>query len=149
MTDLWPKLPLKEWEDTRATLHLWMQIVGKTRLALAPMQNHWWQVPSYVTTRGLATSPMPYGERTVDMELDFVDHQESCSNVMRNNAALRDHPSFKEAEPRMRALWLANAQAALEKNESTFALLSIKDLLDPKGLVAALAAKGYTVEQPE
>ncbi|MEW6762260.1 MAG: TraB/GumN family protein [Pseudomonadota bacterium] len=82
-------------------------------------------------------------------KLDFVDHQESCANVMRNNAALRDHPAFKEAEPRMRALWLANAQAALEKNESTFALLSIKDLLDPKGLVAALAAKGYTVEQPE
>ncbi len=82
-------------------------------------------------------------------KLDFVDHQESCSNVMRNNAALRDHPSFKEAEPRMRALWLANAEAALAKNASTFALLSIKDLLDPKGLVAALAAKGYTVEQPE
>ena len=72
--DPWPQLPLDQWEDTRATLHLWMQIVGKTRLALAPMQNHWWQVPSYVTTRGLATSPMPYGERTVDMELDFVDH---------------------------------------------------------------------------
>ena len=82
-------------------------------------------------------------------KLDFVDHQESCANAMRNNAALRDHPAFKDAEPRLRALWLANAEAALAKNETTFALLSIKDLLDPKGLVAAFAAKGYTVEQPD
>lgn len=82
-------------------------------------------------------------------KLDFVDHGESCANVMRNNAALREHPAFKEAEPRMRALWLANAESALAKNASTFALLSIKDILDPKGLVAALAAKGYAVEQPE
>ena len=73
--DSWPELPLEEWEDTRATLHRWMQMVGKTRLALAPMQNHWWQVASYVTSRGLATSPMPHGERTVEMELDFVDHR--------------------------------------------------------------------------
>lgn len=72
--DSWPPLPLEAWEDTRATLHRWMQIVGKTRLALAPMQNHWWQVPSYVSSRGLATSPMPCGERTVEIELDFVDH---------------------------------------------------------------------------
>ena len=82
-------------------------------------------------------------------KLDFVDQQKSCSDVMRNNAALRDHPAFKEAEPRLRALWIANAEAALAKNASTFALLSIKDLLDPKGLVATLAAKGYKVEQPE
>lgn len=72
--DSWPELPLQGWDDTRATLHLWTQIVGKTRLALAPMQNHWWQVASYVTSRGLATSPMPHGERTVEMELNFVDH---------------------------------------------------------------------------
>jgi uncharacterized protein DUF5996 len=70
----WPPLPLDGWEDTRATLHLWTQIVGKTRLALAPMQNHWWQVASYVTTRGLGTSPMPYGDRTVELEFDFIDH---------------------------------------------------------------------------
>jgi hypothetical protein len=72
--DAWPELPLQEWEDTRATLHLWTQIVGKTRLALAPMQNHWWQVAAYVTARGLATSPMPCGERTAEMEFDFIDH---------------------------------------------------------------------------
>src|SRR5512138_2036763 len=71
----WPALPLAEWQDTCATLHRWLQIVGKTRLALAPMQNHWWQVTLYLTSRGLATSPMPTGERTVDVELDFIDHQ--------------------------------------------------------------------------
>lgn len=81
-------------------------------------------------------------------KLDF-NEQESCSNAIRNSAVLRDHPAFQGAEERHRAMWLANAEAALAKNASTFALLSMKDLLDPKGLMAALAAKGYTVEQPE
>jgi uncharacterized protein DUF5996 len=71
----WPALPLTEWRDTYTTLHRWLQMVGKTRLALAPMQNHWWQVVLYVTTRGLGTSPMPVGERSLEIELDFVDHQ--------------------------------------------------------------------------
>ncbi|MGH7593901.1 MAG: DUF5996 family protein [Gemmatimonadales bacterium] len=71
----WPALPLDSWSDTCDTLHLWTQIVGKTRLALAPMQNHWWQVPLYVTPRGLTTSAMPAGTRTFSVEFDFVDHQ--------------------------------------------------------------------------
>lgn len=71
----WPELPLKEWQDTYDTLHLWSQIVGKTRLALAPMQNHWWQAALYVTSRGLGTSPMPYGDRTLEVEFDFIDHK--------------------------------------------------------------------------
>ncbi|HMI58331.1 MAG TPA: DUF5996 family protein, partial [Gemmatimonadaceae bacterium] len=58
---VWPALPLASWSDTRDTLHMWTQIVGKTRLALAPMVNHWWQVPLYVSARGLTTSWMPYG----------------------------------------------------------------------------------------
>jgi hypothetical protein len=70
----WPPLPLAEWEDTRATLHMWTQIVGKTRLALAPMENHWWQVALYVTPRGLTTSAMPFGTRTVAVDFDFLDH---------------------------------------------------------------------------
>ena len=81
-------------------------------------------------------------------KLDF-NEQESCSNAIRNSAVLRDHPAFQGAEERHRAMWLANAEAALAKNSSTFAVLSMKDLLDPKGLMAMLAAKGYTVEQPE
>lgn len=81
-------------------------------------------------------------------QLDFAE-QESCSNAIRNSAVLRDHPAFQGAEERHRAMWLANAEAALAKNTSTFAVLAIKDLLDPKGLMAMLAAKGYQVEQPE
>ena len=57
--EVWPSLPLDGWRDTYATLHLWTQIIGKVRLALAPMINHWWQVTLYVTSRGLTTSPMP------------------------------------------------------------------------------------------
>jgi uncharacterized protein DUF5996 len=72
--ETWPLLPLERWEDTCNTLQLWTQIVGKTRLALAPMQNHWWQVPLYVTARGLGTSPIPHGERTFEVDFDFVDH---------------------------------------------------------------------------
>jgi hypothetical protein len=70
----WPALPLNEWQDTYATLHMWTQIVGKTRLALAPMENHWWQVALYVTSRGLTTSAMPYGERAFAVDFDFIDH---------------------------------------------------------------------------
>jgi len=71
----WPALPLAEWRDTYATLHMWTQIVGKTRLALAPMQNHWWQVALYVTPRGVTTSAMPSGTRTLAADFDFLDHQ--------------------------------------------------------------------------
>ena len=73
--DPWPALPLAEWRDTYATLHRWLQMVGKTRLALAPMQNHWWQVTLYLTSRGMSTSPMPCGDRSVDVELDFLQHR--------------------------------------------------------------------------
>ncbi len=71
----WPSLPFAAWHDTCATLHLWTQIVGKIRLAQAPLINHWWQVPLYVTSRGLTTSPIPYGGRTFQIDFDFVDHR--------------------------------------------------------------------------
>jgi len=71
----WPALPPEAWEDTRQTLHMWTQIVGKIRMELAPHVNHWWHVPLYVTTRGLGTSPMPYRSRFVEIDFDFVDHQ--------------------------------------------------------------------------
>jgi hypothetical protein len=71
----WPPLPLADWEDTYHTLHMWTQIVGKTRLALAPMENHWWQTALYVTSRGLTTSPMPWKTRTVTVDFDFIAHQ--------------------------------------------------------------------------
>ena len=71
----WPRLALADWAPTQSTLHRWTQIVGKTRLALAPMQNHWWQVVLYVTDRGLTTSPIPYKGRTFDVSFDFVEHK--------------------------------------------------------------------------
>jgi len=70
----WPALPFIGWQDTCATLHMWTQVVGKIRLALEPMVNHWWQVPLYVTATGLTTSPMPYGARSVQIDFDFCRH---------------------------------------------------------------------------
>lgn len=72
--DAWPPLPLEEWEDTRATLHMWTQVVGKIRMKQTPLVNHWWNVPLYVTARGLTTSAMPYEERTFEIDFDFIDH---------------------------------------------------------------------------
>ena len=71
---MWPRLTLSEWEDTRDTLHLWTQIVGKVRLALEPMINHWWQTTLYVSARGLTTSLMHADGRGLEIEFDFVDH---------------------------------------------------------------------------
>jgi hypothetical protein len=73
--EAWPDLPLAAWRDTCATLHLWTQVVGKVRLARAPMINHWWQVPLYVTSRGLTTSPIPDGVRTFAITFDFIAHR--------------------------------------------------------------------------
>jgi hypothetical protein len=71
----WPALPLDSWKDNCATLHMWTQIVGKVRLALTPLVNHWWNVPLYVTANGLTTSRMPYGERSIEIWFDFLHHQ--------------------------------------------------------------------------
>jgi hypothetical protein len=72
---VWPSLPLDEWKDTYATLHMWTQIVGKTRLALCPKENHWWHVALYVTARGLTTLPIPHGTTVFEVEFDFIDHR--------------------------------------------------------------------------
>src|SRR6266566_3677265 len=71
----WPPLPYADWQDSCATLHMWTQIVGKVRLALSPPVNHWWSSTLYVTSRGLTTSPIPYGRRTFEVSFDFVDHK--------------------------------------------------------------------------
>ncbi len=72
--ECWPALPLESWKDTYATLHMWAQIVGKVRLALTPLVNHWWNVPLYVTARGLTTSAIPYGRGVFKIQFDFIDH---------------------------------------------------------------------------
>jgi len=72
--DIWPALPEAAWGDTRDTLQLWMQIVGKVRLALMPAINHTWNVTLYPTVRGVTTSPMPHGTRMLQIDFDFIDH---------------------------------------------------------------------------
>ena len=72
---LWPELAYLDWRETAATLHLWTQIVGKIRLALTPWVNHGWQVPLYVSSRGLGTTPIPAGREILEMEFDFVAHR--------------------------------------------------------------------------
>jgi Family of unknown function (DUF5996) len=85
--ECWPSLPLDSWEDTYATLHMWTQMVGKVRLRLTPLINHWWNVPLYVTARGLTTSRIPYGKRAFELRFDFIRHQlvlETTDGIMKS-----------------------------------------------------------------
>ena len=70
-----PELPYHSWKETLATLHMWTQVVGKVRLGLCPLVNHWWNVPLYVSARGLTTSVMPYERGDVEISFDFIDHE--------------------------------------------------------------------------
>ena len=83
----WPALPLDAWQDSLATLHLYTQIVGKIRLALTQVINHWWNVPLYVTARGLTTSRIPYGDHSFELRFDFLNHQlvlETCDGILKS-----------------------------------------------------------------
>ena len=83
----WPALPLDAWQDTLATLHMYAQIVGKVRLALTPVINHWWNVPLYVTARGLTTSRIPYADSSFELRFDFLRHQlvlETCDGILKS-----------------------------------------------------------------
>nr|WP_296064567.1 DUF5996 family protein [uncultured Actinoplanes sp.] len=73
--DGWPRLRVADWTDTRDTLHMWTQIVGKVRMAHAPAVNHWWHVTLYPSARGLTTSAIPYEAGVFDIEFDFLDHR--------------------------------------------------------------------------
>jgi uncharacterized protein DUF5996 len=75
MDNPWPALPLADWKDTYATLHMYTQIVGKIRLALSPRTNHWWGSTLYVDAHGLTTSPMPHGDGIFEIHFDFVEHK--------------------------------------------------------------------------
>ena len=77
MQERWPALPYGEWKDTRDTLHLWTQVVGKVKLALNPYENHWWHISLSMTARGLTTGPMPCNDRkgrVLEIQFDFIDH---------------------------------------------------------------------------
>jgi len=82
----WPSLPFAEWQGTATTLHMWTQIVGKIRLTLSPWTNHSWHVTLYVTSRGLTTSPIPYGASIFEIRFDFVDHE---LRVLKSDGAIR------------------------------------------------------------
>jgi hypothetical protein len=73
--EAWPALPLEDWQETYATLHLWTQIVGKVRLVQTPWVNHSWHATLYVTARGLGTGPIPYGSRVFQLDFDFIGHE--------------------------------------------------------------------------
>src|SRR5258708_15524272 len=104
----WPELEWEQWKATAETLHMLMQIVGKTRLALTPVQNHWWNVPFYVTPRGLTTSavPVPKDSRLLDIEFDLLVHELvfRCSSGRIERMALR---------PQTVAAFFAEYQAVL------------------------------------
>ena len=103
----WPELPFEPWKPTCDTLHMWTQIVGKVRLALAPPVNHWWQVPLHVGARGLGTTAIPYRERSFEIEFDFVDH------VLAIRTCEGDGRTVK-LEPKSVAVFYAEVMAALD-----------------------------------
>jgi Family of unknown function (DUF5996) len=78
MQEKWPALPYGDWKDTRDTLHLWTQVVGKVKLALNPYENHWWHISLSMTARGLTTGPVPCNDRNgrvLEIQFDFIDHE--------------------------------------------------------------------------
>ena len=88
----WPELRYQDWRETVQTLQLWMQIVGKVRLALTPWLNHSWQVPLYVTSRGLGTSPIPFDGKIFELEFDFLSHRLVGRDSMGGRAELTLEP---------------------------------------------------------
>ena len=84
-----PELPLKDWQATYDTLHMWTQIVGKVRMVLSPPINHWWHATLYVTSRGLATSPIPHGYGSFEVNFDFIDHK---LTIETSSGAVRELP---------------------------------------------------------
>jgi hypothetical protein len=104
----WPDFVTPAWKETRDTLHMWTQVVGKVRLGLMPMINHWWQVTLYVSARGLTTSVMPAGNRGLEIEFDFIDQvlELRTTDGQRRQVAL---------EPRSVASFYAATMSALDE----------------------------------
>jgi len=102
----WPKLVVDDWKDTRDTLHMWAQIVGKVRMELTPLVNHWWNVPLYVSPRGLTTSAIPYRTGSFEMTFDFIDHELhiDTDRPERRTVALAAKPTAVFYEETMAAL---------------------------------------------
>jgi hypothetical protein len=90
----WPSLPLRDWQDTYRTLHLWTQIVGKIRMTLTPPLNHWWHVSLYVNSRGLTTGPVPYPQGVFEIQFDFQEH---ALNISTSQGASASRPLVAES----------------------------------------------------
>jgi hypothetical protein len=115
--EVWPALPLDSWKDTYATLHMWTQIIGKVRLGLTPLVNHWWNVPLYVTTRGLTTSRIPYKGRAFELWFDFVRHElmlETSDGIL-EALPLRPRPVADFYQEVMRMLRSADIEVSIWK----------------------------------
>lgn len=104
----WPELPYEAWKDTYATLHRWLQIVGKVRLARSPWVNHQWHVTLYVTARGLTTSPIPYDARVFQIDFDFIDHRLA---ILTSGGTARSVP----LEPQTVSAFYRKVMAALDE----------------------------------
>ncbi len=125
MTDAWPSLPLEAWQDTYTTLHLWTQIIGKIRLVQTPWINHSWHIPLYLTARGLTTSTMPYGNRIVQIDFDFVAHQLIIATSDGQTQTL-------PLEPRSVADFYAAVMAALANLDIAIAINTLpNEIADP------------------
>ena len=122
---IWPALPYPAWRDTAATLHLWTQVVGKVRLALTPWVNHSWQVPFYVTARGLGTSPIPTDRESFEMEFDFIAHKLV-----------------------VRASWGAERAIALEPQAVGDFYRKVSDLLDGMGVWVRIGEMPNEIADP-
>jgi hypothetical protein len=88
----WPELPWRDWQPTLSTLHMWLQIVGKVRMALASPRNHWWHTTLYATARGLTTSVIPYMRRAFQVDLDFIAHRLQVSDTDGNSFTMALEP---------------------------------------------------------
>jgi hypothetical protein len=90
---MWPRLAVADWVETRDTLQLYTQVIGKVRLANEPLRNHWWNIPLYVTARGLTTTPMPHPRGPAfQIDLDFIDHQLVVTTVTGERRSIRLEP---------------------------------------------------------
>lgn len=108
LSDAWPELPYDAWRDTRDTLHMYVQIVGKVRLSLTPVEPEWAHIPLFVTARGLNTSPIPHPNGTFDIDVDFVDHLVSVRTA-------RGQVEQVRLEPRSVADFYAELMRALDR----------------------------------
>jgi Family of unknown function (DUF5996) len=121
----WPELPYEAWRDTKQTLHLYLQIIGKLRRQLAPPKPHYGHLPLYVTARGVMTSPLPHSNGVFDIDVDFVDHAVSVRTV-------EGHTEQVPLEPRAVADFHAELEAALERaNRAVELPAEPSELTDP------------------